>query len=723
MGRLLKAFGLLRYRKVQVALAALVLVLTPASLLYFWDDARSVVWTSLGFGYAPVGLWIAAFLLTLKFGRKWVTAYPSAWLAAALGVVATLGFLSLFVPSQGALDEIGLSGYWGRLLGGYPLPLGIAKVAAALLAILLIVAPRWSVAQCQAGVEATSRGAVAAYLYLAARARELPRLVPRRPQPAAAEGEAVPATSNGHSMEAFDATDMAPVGQDYVMEPFNGAAVHDRPLETAQAESKWVLPGLELLTVGETEVLDKGILDEMSSRIEETLSDHGVEVSVTDVRTGPRVIRFGLVPGRIKRNRDAKALDEKTHVDMGRVKVQSILARETDLALALKTSDLRIESPVPGESFVGLEVPNPKPSSVFLRSIITNPDFREIVKKNGLPVALGQDTGGNPLVTNLVSLPHLLIAGSTGSGKSVCINTVVASFLMSIPPDRLRMLMVDPKRVELTPFNGIPHLFAPVIVDTDEVTEVLEALLREMFARYKLMEEIGARNIDGYNRKAKEPMPYAVLIIDELADLMMISGFEVEQALVRLAQLGRAAGIHLILCTQRPSVKVVTGLLKANVPGRIAFAVASQVDSRVILDGAGADKLLGKGDMLFLSAQSPAPLRIQGAYLSDSELEALIDFWKSQKGPPLSQMSMEAEAEDEEEDDEDKLLDKARQMAGKYQQMSPSLLQRHLEIGYPRAMQLLDILEEEGIVAGGEPGKSRQVLKSPSRAGSFSGGF
>ena len=267
----------------------------------------------------------------------------------------------------------------------------------------------------------------------------------------------------------------------------------------------------------------------------------------------------------------------------------------------------------------------------------------------------------------------------------------------------------------MTPFNGIPHLYSPVIVDPDEVLDVLAALLREMFRRYKLMEDIGVRNIVGYNQRSDEQMPYALLIIDELADLMMTSGFEVEQSLVRLAQLGRATGIHLILCTQRPSVKVVTGLLKANVPGRIAFAVASQVDSRVILDGSGADKLLGKGDMLYLSAQSPTSQRIQGAFVADSEFDAVIDFWKEQKGPPLPDMPLREPDEDEEdvrEPLEDDLLEKARELCEKYQHVSPAMLQRRLQIGYTRAMQLLELLEEEGVVAAGDPGKSRPVVKT-----------
>jgi S-DNA-T family DNA segregation ATPase FtsK/SpoIIIE len=283
------------------------------------------------------------------------------------------------------------------------------------------------------------------------------------------------------------------------------------------------------------------------------------------------------------------------------------------------------------------------------------------------------------------------------------------------------MIMVDPKRVELTPFNGIPHLIVPTIVNSDEVLKVLGGLLQEMFRRYRLLQEVGVRNIEGYSQKSKEPMPYIVLVIDELADLMMGSGYEAEQALVRLAQLGRATGIHLILCTQRPSVNVVTGLLKANIPARIAFAVSSQVDSRVILDGAGADKLLGKGDMLFLSAQSPKPRRIQGAFVFDGEIEGIVDFWKSQKGPLLPQISLEPSQNTgsfgSEDEDEDELLDKARDMADRYGHVSPSLLQRRLQIGYPRAMQLIDTLEEEGLVEAGDPGRSRETLRK--RAGSF----
>jgi S-DNA-T family DNA segregation ATPase FtsK/SpoIIIE len=374
--------------------------------------------------------------------------------------------------------------------------------------------------------------------------------------------------------------------------------------------------------------------------------------------------------------------------------------REKDLALALQTPYLRIEAPVPGEALVGLEVPSPSPSKVHLREVMESPTFSALAARGGLPIAMGQDTGGAPVVMDLTAMPHMLIAGATGSGKSVCINSIVASLLLTKPPEQLRMLMVDPKRVELTPFNGIPHLMAPVIVDVDQVNTALRGLMREMLRRYKQMEEIGARNIAGYNNRAGESLPYLVLIVDELADLMIAGGFEVEQNLVRLAQLGRATGIHLVLATQRPSVNVVTGLLKANVPARAAFAVASQVDSRVILDAIGAEKLLGKGDMLLLQSDSPKPRRVQGTLVYDGEIDQLVEHWVNQKGPPLPSISM-GEADDENETDDEvdeRMLEQARDLAVRHPHLSPSFLERRLKIGGWRATHILGLLEEEGLV-------------------------
>ena len=690
-------------------MAFLALVIAPAATLYFMVDLRERLWTYLGYGYLPVGMWLAAFAACLFFARQSFRNHPHYWVGSTLAVMAVLGGLSLFYPEFGALDEVGMSGSWGSYFGGYPLLLGVPKVLGILLLLAVVLLHRWHVTGYKTGAAYIARHIGVGLLAVGRGIAILTGLLWEKFKSISGKREKSAQEATVRVSKMLESEEL-PVAHQAEIASVNGASFDD-----GKTASEWKLPSLDLLEKGTVQSAPQETLSKMAACIESTLSDHGVEVSVKDVKTGPRIIRFGLVPGRVKKNRDAKALDEKFSVDLGRVKVHSIVAREADLALALKTSSLRIQPQVPGEGFLGLEVPNPNPSVVPLKSVVTNPEFQKIVKHGGLPIALGQDTGGEPIVANLLSLPHLLIAGSTGSGKSVCINSVVMSLLLSNRPDRLRMLMVDPKRVELTPFNGIPHLYSPVIVDPEEVLGVLAALLREMFRRYKLMEDIGVRNIAGYNQKSKEQMPYSLLIIDELADLMMASGFEVEQSLVRLAQLGRATGMHLILCTQRPSVKVVTGLLKANIPGRIAFAVASQVDSRVILDGSGADKLLGKGDMLYLSAQSPTPQRIQGTFVTDSELDAVIDFWKEQKGPPLPDMPLQKPDEDEEdvrEPFEDDLLEKAREICDKYHHVSPAMLQRRLQIGYTRAMQVLEALEEEGVVAAGDPGKSRPVVKS-----------
>ena len=320
-----------------------------------------------------------------------------------------------------------------------------------------------------------------------------------------------------------------------------------------------------------------------------------------------------------------------------------------------------------------------------------------MMAKGGLPIAMGQDTGGEPVVLDLAALPHMLIAGSTGSGKSVQINSIIASFLLTKTPDQLRILMVDPKRVELTPYNGIPHLIQPVIVEPEEVTESLRGLNREMIRRYKKMEALGVRNFEVYNERSDEKMPFLVLIVDELADLMMVAGFEVEQNLVRLAQLGRAAGIHLLLATQRPSVNVVTGLLKANIPARCAFAVTGQVDSRVILDSVGAEKLMGKGDALVLHKESPKPERMQGALVYDEEVEALVNFWQEQEGLPVPPIDLESSDDDDGDGRVDvQQMDRARDLAVRNPNLSTSVVERRLKVGEKRAEEILETLEEEG---------------------------
>ena len=711
-------------KKIVILIVLLVVFSSLATAVVISPTLGERIWSTLGFGFIPVGIWTGSMIVCFRYRREWIIKYHRVWIAGILLVLANIGVLSFFHTSQGILEEAGLSGNWGQVFGGDPLIFGFIKVGLLLALIPFAIRPRWSLVQLKRIILILGRFTILvidrmstfAYSLLTgirhfiSTLRSRPKTITILDEEASSDFSTtfVPKrTKLSHREPAKDP------GQDREA-PSEIDSKSEQP--RVNRTSKWKLPSVDLLSKGEVNLVSRDVLDEMARRIETTLGEHGVEVFVKDIRTGPRVIRFGLVPGWVKKNREVRlgrGSEEPGSQDLSRVKVHNILARERDLALALKTTDLRIESPIPGEGLVGLEVPNPNPSLVLLRSVAMTTEFRKIAGRGGLPLALGQGTGGDPVAMDLVDLPHLLIAGATGSGKSVSINSLITSMLMTSKPDRLRMIMIDPKRVELTPFNGIPHLLIPVVVNTDEVLKVLHGLLREMFRRYRLLEEAGVRNIERFNEKSKDAMPFIVLIIDELADLMMSSGYELEQALVRLAQLGRAIGIHLILCTQRPSVNVVTGLLKANIAARVAFAVSSQVDSRVILDGAGAEKLLGKGDMLFLSAQSPKPRRIQGTLVSDPEIEELIEFWSKQKGPPLPGILFDEPEKHEEEydDDNDELLKKVRDMADRYHHVSPSLLQRRLRIGYPKAMQLINILEDEGLLSSGEPGRTRSVVK------------
>ena len=670
-------------------LPALLLPLATALTLVLWPTARDWELRALGYGWIPVILWVSSFFFIVRWRKTYIRSGWRWWIGSALGVIVSLQALSIVNASSGVMEAASLGGNWGQHLGGRPLVLAAVKIAAVVLAAPLLVHPRW------AG-PVYKRVGQWSWVQLCSVSSQLAATVKRTVQ-----------RDGGADLTESRATHTEYDGAVSANGRVEGQTTASTPGDKARSASKkfgWSLPAMDMLTPGEDRPVHDAVLEQMSRHIEETLSEHRVDVAVDDVRTGPRVIRFGLVPGWVKKHKDNKRIGKDTGEpsDMSRVKVQSILVREKDLALALKTPNLRIEAPVPGEALVGLEVPNPHPRTVALRSVIESDRFRKIAAKDSLPVALGEDTAGEPVASDLSSLPHLLIAGATGSGKSVCINTIVASLLMTCPPDRLRMLMVDPKRVELTPFNGIPHLVTPVIVDADDVLVVLKAAQNEMLRRYKKLEEIGARNLEAYNRKASEHMPFFVIIIDELADLMMAAAYEVEQALVRLAQLGRATGIHLILATQRPSVNVVTGLLKANIPARVAFAVASQVDSRVILDAVGAEKLLGKGDALLLTSDSPKPVRVQGTYVSDAEIEAVVDFWKGQTGPPLPEISMtesDVEAPEPDVDDYD-LLEQAREIAERSGTVTASLLQRRLRIGYTRAVELVNVLKEEGLTSG-----------------------
>ena len=673
----------------------------------FWISDGLQIWMvrSLGFGWIPALIFLASIIMAIRFTPFLLIRYWKWWVIYLSLVLLTIGTLSYIKWDYGLYKIFGLSGLWGQVIAGQHILNGICRALAIIFLVPLILFPkrtgrsyilassklaRISFVTCHQLIVGLSR--VRAILFFIT--KKLSTIFQRDIQ----DNDNLAVLSSNEAEIPSVKTEIDDSLESHRTSKKSIEAQEEPIIRTSNKapKSKWRLPSLELLAALSARNIPQSPLNNMSALIETTLSDHGVMVEVKDIKAGPRIIRFGLVPGwQIKKGDNGKVENSEGN----RVKVQSILNREKDLALALKTPNLRIEAPVPGEALVGLEVPSPTPVQVSLRGLMDITDFRKIISKGGLPIALGEDTGGNPVVTDLASLPHLLIAGATGSGKSVCLNSIVASLLFTKPPDQLRMVMVDPKRVELTPFNGIPHLIAPVIVDVDEVNPMLRALMSEMLSRYKLMEDIGARNISAYNAKTKEPMPYLVLIVDELADLMMVGGFEIEQNLVRLAQLGRATGIHLILATQRPSVNVVTGLLKANVPARVAFAVASQVDSRVILDTVGAEKLLGRGDMLLLTNDSPKARRVQGALVFDEEIDRVVEFWTEQKGPPLPVISLEVT---EELDDgslvDDDILEKARGLAIRNPHLSASFFERRLHIGSAKAEQVVEILEDEGLI-------------------------
>lgn len=470
---------------------------------------------------------------------------------------------------------------------------------------------------------------------------------------------------------------------------------------TPRPDGSWKTPPLSLFQSRKAAEPVAAELREQARIIEETLASFNIEVRVLEANQGPAVTQFGLEPA------------------VG-VPVSRVQARLNDLALRLGASPIRIEAPVPGRRMVGIEVPNSSISVVNLRDVLESTTFERT--KLRIPLPLGKDIAGKPRVTDLARMPHLLIAGATGSGKSVCINSIVASLLSQFTPDDLQLMMIDPKMVELIAYNGVPHLRMPVVTDMDRVVGTLKWAIQEMDRRYKLFAGHSARNIDGYNRAVRDQpdqraLPYLVIIIDELADLMMLAPDEVERTITRLAQLARATGIHLVLATQRPSVDVITGIIKANFPTRIAFAVTSQVDSRVILDTVGAERLLGRGDMLFLPPDASQPIRLQGTYVSDQEIEALVSYWKGLGSPQYDEAELadiDALGHADEPDGGD-LFDRAVEVAERTGRISVSLLQRRLGIGYPRAARLMDLLEERGVVGASEDGRSREVLSQPRR--------
>ena len=751
--------------------ASLAVYLSRGTIADLYISVQNMVVSTLGLGLAPVVLWLAVFFWALS-KRRSLFRHAKLWLGSAGLVALSLGIMDYFQPSQGALawftlgGQVSLGGHVGEAIVGHVAWLGVLRLLVVFIATVTVTSPPLAADIAMALGKLASNG----YILLAlavrgiARMYRFDRVVSAQERVAAStagadESSAPPEVLAPHTHAATvpgPGVDLyftarhgeAPVDDSFDTEgellpseqsasgKFNrfwDSAQHEAGTSDPDArDQSWARPSTDLLLSAPEGGISETEMHETAETIRQTLAEYDVEVNSGQIRPGPVVTMYGLTPGWIRRYKQVKQQDEHGRPILDesgkpvvtreetktRVKVDNILSREKDLALALKTPSIRIETPAMGKSLVGIEVPNPNPSLVTLRSVMESQEFARLRARAHLPLALGKGTGGETVVTDLVKMPHLLIAGATGSGKSVCLNAVISCLIMEKSPADMRLLLIDPKRVELTPYNGIPHLLTPVVVETDRVVALLKGLIREMLDRYRRMEEVGVRNIEAYNRKVPDRMPFLVVAIDELADLMMSAAFDVEQSLCRLAQLGRATGIHLIIATQRPSVDVVTGLIKANFPSRISFGVTSHIDSRTILDTVGAEKLLGRGDMLYVPLEASRPVRVQGVFISDREIQNLVNFWQATPRASLPRIPLHAvegggddeAAHEMDADSQDELMEKAIVLAQSYNKLSTSLLQRRLRIGYPRAARLVDLLEEKGIVGPGDGSKSRDVI-------------
>ena len=742
---------LIRRESVGVLLILLALLAVPWLVPFTSGlaDARNRFVETFGlliFGW--IGLFAFAGWLVIRDEQEKLWADWRPWVIGALTGLAFAGLLGFFRPDirlgDVLVSEHSLGGELGRRFAGNPfgiiawLCISVAAFAVAfpaLAATAIQNAPYY--AQTVWDWRIPQRSA-----HYARRGFEF--IFPTKPAPKGAQK--VPLDSVMWAQTAGGVAEAEEIDEEYEdedEEPVQ-ASMFDHEEEdageTIETDEKgnrkrngWQLPPMTLLTDKTREegsTIDNELRAEL---IEQTLASFGVDAKVVQINEGPTVTQFGIEPGWEIKTRTIVEKDENNKTVIGkdgqpktrveevsrtRVRVQQITSLANDLALALAAHSVRIEAPVPGKPVLGIEVPNATKSLVALRTVVESTPFQRAAGKSKLTVALGQSVSGEPIIADLSKMPHLLIAGATGSGKSVCMNAIISCILMHASPEDVRFVMIDPKRVELSAFRPIPHLaFSSIVVDMDKVVGTLQAVIHEMEARYRKFAAIAVRNIDGFNRspRAAEKLPYWVVIIDELADLMMAAPFEVERQICRLAQLARATGIHLVVATQRPSVDVITGLIKANFPTRIAFAVSSQVDSRTILDMAGAEKLLGRGDMLYMAPDSAKPRRLQGVFVSDEEIEAIVGFWNQDRfagleRPTYDHLFEAAQAELEQEGATDDMLEKAKALAYEHNRISTSLLQRRLRIGYPRAARLMDLLEEAGVVGPAEGGGSREVF-------------
>jgi S-DNA-T family DNA segregation ATPase FtsK/SpoIIIE len=727
---------------------------TAGAIVQPWHDLLASL---LGWGIAFAAPLLAGFAVML-----WMKTMPAErWMAATGAAVFALALLGMFhlVGGGGAIDAEGLTPI-DRGEGGGVLGMGVSAVLEAALG----TAGAWIVLFLMAIVglllyfNMTIGDLIAAYLAGRDDRRdaeaEAARRGAKRPRTDEARGRAEPATeretrpglidrvrdrlsggtdaddeppvivrrerpapaANGSPRPA--AAPQAPVA---APEPMDGddALASEEEAHLAAAETdggsdaaleavqrSWELPTLEILADAPESSAAQMDLTAKGQRIRETLAHFGIGVKVARIQEGPVVTQY--------------ALDVEPGIKLSRIEGLS-----DNLALALAARSIRIEAPIPGEPYVGVEIPNSAFDLVTLKEVLASRVHAEVAKKSKLAFALGQDVAGQPFSADLSKMPHLLIAGATGSGKSVCVNALIDSILMSATPADVKLILIDPKRVELAQYKGIPHLLTEVIVEPDKAVNALKWTVGTMESRYAEFASRGVRNIAGYNEalRAGEPrMPYIVIVIDELADLMMVSAYEVEATITRIAQLARATGIHLVVATQRPSVQVITGLIKANIPSRIAFAMTSGVDSRTILDTVGAEDLLGRGDMLYQPIDAPRAVRLQGVLVTDPEIEAVARHWKAQGGaqyrPEITAPRRDGKAggrpgEDDENDDADALLSQAIDVVRRSDKASASLLQRRLRVGYARAARMLDQMEDRGIVGPADGSRFREVLVTP----------
>jgi DNA segregation ATPase FtsK/SpoIIIE, S-DNA-T family len=699
----------------------LLILIALLALLALASNAGSILtglrdWLTTTFDrawFVPVGsaLGLGAYLLWPKAPRP----RPVDIVSGAVAVIALVGIFGLL--GHGGSVGNGIDGSVIQVFG----PLGAWAVLVALLAIGLIVTVHFSPGALLATLVTTGQAAYA-------ERQRLQNLVsPPAPAPAKSK-ESKPESATRDELAKSAASFAAPHP---VLEPPKPWELEEDPAEPAKKpashvekersgeepvpspalrvvaeleddlpEIDWKLPSITLLdtvTAKRAQMADE--IKRNVKIIESTLETFGVACKVVGVNPGPAVTQYELQPG-------------------AGVQVKRITALQNDLSLALAASPLRIEAPIPGKAAVGIEVPNKSAALVTIREVLETAAFREGTNK--LALGLGNDVSGQSIIADLTRMPHLLIAGATGQGKSVCINALITSLLFQVTPEHMRLLLIDPKRVELTGYNGLPHLALPVLVESHQAAAALRWAVAEMDRRYKMFSAEGVRNIAAYNDKATQrlarQLPYIVIVIDELADLMMVAAGEIEELICRIAQLARAVGIHLIIATQRPSTDIITGLIKANIPSRIAFAVGSQVDSRVILDSGGAEKLLGRGDMLYQPVDAGKPTRIQGAFVSDREVEGVVKFWKAQGGPHYMEEILEQGAGTEWERGEtterklDPLFARSARAVAAEGSASVSLVQRKFNVGYSRAGRIVDQLAEHYVVGSYQGSKSREVL-------------